>query len=706
MLADLQNDLSAPPRSIPPSAQWFLDVLQNCLDGAWLCEAPNQMDKFYVSSRLKHHLGYADEAKVGETRDWWIENIHPDDLSHTLAFRDELLKTRKTRGEIEFKLKHHLGHYIFVLMTCQVEKDPITNRVTRAAGTFTDVSPYRMLQTQLERTIEEAEAISQGKSKFIASLNHELRTPLSGILGMISLLREKPATPEQLHFYDNIEQSAEMMMALVNDILDVSKIAAGKLELEQTPFKIQEVIRHTIDLIQPAADKKNLAVKVMTDATLPSSVIGDRTRFQQILINLLNNAVKFTNQGMIRLNVMVQEIRDNTYVLFFEVIDTGIGISPENLDKLFQDFTQANASITRTHGGTGLGLSICKKLIHLMNGDINVSSTLGKGTTFSFHIPFACNTHIVGNTSTALPPSDTPEAPLHSATPSNPPHNSRRKLSILLVEDNKINQEVMLGLIERLGDNMEVANNGQEAVDLFAQKDYDLILMDINMPVMDGLTATKVIRNTPKGKDIPIVAVTANTVIADRENCMSNGMTDVMNKPVNRGLLETMLDFYRTPEEPLPSSTSSSTPSSPVEATFSSPQSALCAQEAISVTRTPATQISYEVLDVSGLITLAEDLGSETIIRLLSLYQKDAGQFMEELSKATDLKVIHDIGHTMAGMSENLSITELGKTARALMILCGKEPSKVPGVIHYMQKQFALALTEIAHFTKTKLMNG
>lgn len=648
------------------SCEWFLNVLQLCIDGAWFWQSSQIQESIYVSGKIKTRLGYEESSCAGETREWWFENIHPEDLESLKNFRNDCyVNPSKTRGEIEMRVRHRHGHYIWLLMACHLERDE-NNNLIRAGGSFTDISSYRMLHTQLEKTIEEAEAISQGKSKFIATLNHELRTPLNGVLGMLSLLREMPTSPEQIHCFDNIQQSAEMMLALVNDILDVSKIAAGKLELEETPFALTNSIRHTVDLIKPAASKKNLALHTLLDPNLPPELLGDRTRFQQILINLMNNAVKFTESGSIRLNVMLKSIQTDSCMIQFEVIDSGIGISEENIEKLFNDFTQAHAAINRHYGGTGLGLSICKKLINLMHGEIGVHSIVGKGTTFWFEIPFklAEKIHEID------PLQQIPEpAPIQAQFPT-PQNDQDRSLRILMAEDNKINQEVMLGLIHLLGDHVDIANNGQEAVDAFAAKNYDVILMDINMPVMDGLTAAMKIRAMDRGKTVPIIAVTANTIVSDRHNCLANGMTDVVNKPVNKNLLESILNPYRK---------------------FFKAEA-----EPIIHENQPIEQSTYRIINHETISGLMNDLGVETISRLFTIYKRDAQQMLNQLKNSSQIKEQHDIAHTLAGMSENLGIQEIGRTARAIMMLSEKEPTKIPDLLICLEKQYEIVGHEMS----------
>lgn len=690
-----QNDK---PLETSISCEWFLNVLQLCIDGAWFWQSSQIKESIYVSEKIKTRLGYEESSYAGETREWWFENIHPEDLESLKNFRNDCYTNlTKTQCEIEIRVRHRHGHYIWLLMACHLERDE-NNNLIRAGGSFTDISSYRMLHTQLEKTIEEAEAISQGKSKFIATLNHELRTPLNGVLGMLSLLREMPTSPEQNHCFDNIEQSAEMMLALVNDILDVSKIAAGKLELEEIPFALTNSIGHTVDLIKPAASKKNLVFQTLLDPNLPQELLGDRTRFQQILINLMNNAVKFTESGSIRLNVILKSIDDSTCTIQFEVIDSGIGISEENIAKLFNDFTQAHAAINRHYGGTGLGLSICKKLINLMHGEIGVHSTIGKGTTFWFEIPFKIikKTHeplqnqaspqiIVANTDTVLvsqdetnilpnnmaipAPQQIPEfipIQVHAASQ----NEQDKTLRILMAEDNKINQEVMLGLIHLLGDHVDVANNGQEAVDAFSTKDYDIILMDINMPVMDGLTAAMKIRSMDRGKTIPIIAVTANTIVSDRQNCLANGMTDVVNKPVNKNILESILNPYRK--------------------FFKTEEEAVISHQIVS------EQAAYQIINHETISGLINDLGVETIERLFTIYKRDVQQMLNQLKSAAQIKEQHDIAHTLAGMSENLGIQEIGRTARAIMMLSEKEPAKIPDLLTCLEKQYEIVRHEMS----------
>ena len=651
------------------STQWFLSVLQACIDGAWYWEIEKNYEKIYISALLKTRLGYTEDEKIGETKNWWMQHVYADDLEKLKNFWKNCLHNPVTsRSALEFRVRHSNGHYLWLLLTSFLEKDK-NNKLIRAGGAFTDISSYRILQTQLEHTIEEAETISQGKSSFIASLNHELRTPLNGILGMISLLRETPLTENQNRYANTIQNSADLMLTLVNDILDVSKIAAGKLELEESSFSLSEAINSIVDLVKPSAEKKGLTFKTLIESGLPEYFLGDKTRFQQVIINLMNNAVKFTDTGSIRLNVLIKEKKDQEYSILFEIIDTGMGIREENLEKLFSDFTQASASITRTHGGTGLGLSICKKLVSLMKGKIGVTSVVGQGTTFWFEIPF-----IEAELSKEVSPPDLPQPSLYQ-----PPVSSitTNRLRILLVEDNRVNQEVMLGLLAKLGDEVDLANNGLEAVEAVAKKEFDLILMDINMPIMDGLTAARKIREMEAYKDIPIIAVTANTLIADQDNCM----TSVMNKPVNKGMIEALLAPYRKQRSPSIEEAKMAAPS----ASFSNNS-----QEEVHL-------MNYKIINSETVEELISDLGQPTLIRLFGIYQKDAESLLTQLHEMSNPTDIHNLSHTLAGMSENLGVVEIGKTARVLMTLSERDPTKIKEIIPHLEKQFDVALQEINH---------
>jgi signal transduction histidine kinase/CheY-like chemotaxis protein len=395
------------------------------------------------------------------------------------------------------------------------------------------VSKLRKSRAEAEQHAAAAESASRAKAQFLAMMSHEIRTPMNGILGVADLLRTMDPTTEQKRLLDILASSGGSLLRIINDILDFSKMEADRLELHAKPFELRKLAEELEHLLAWPARSKGVAFAVELDPQLPNGVEGDRQRLSQILLNLGTNAVKFTDRGAIRLTLRSAPAPEGCTRVEFSVSDTGIGMNSEQLSRLFTPFTQFAASQKERGGGTGLGLVIARKLVNLMGGDIAVYSEPGKGSTFSFTV-------------------ELPVASLVSATTTKGVQ-TLDSLAVLVAEDNVVNQTVVAAMLKSLNHRATLAANGREALELLTRGEYDLVLMDCNMPVMDGLEATRRLRSGDSGaRDprIPVIALTANAMDGDRDTCIAAGMDDFIAKPVTIAALREVIDRVRARTAP------------------------------------------------------------------------------------------------------------------------------------------------------------
>jgi signal transduction histidine kinase len=392
---------------------------------------------------------------------------------------------------------------------------------------------------QLEEAMRAAQAANEAKSEFLANISHELRTPMNGVIGMLDIALDQPLTPELAEQLHTAQSCAYALLCLLNDMLDLSKIEAGKMSLEKIPFDLRALLADCIKAHQPKATENSVVLRADVSPDLPREIAGDPLRVRQIIANLLSNAVKFTEHGSVDVRVGGKHISPDQFQLEITVEDSGTGIPADKLLSIFDKFAQANGSVSRKFGGTGLGLAITRSLVELHGGDVRVQSELGRGTTFT--VTLLCDTEVAGGAAPEAARAATPiagGAPIAAGA-------SGSGVRILVVEDNHVNQKVVTAVLRKRGFSIELANDGQEALNKLEKcAAFDLVLMDVQMPVLDGLEATRLIRRESRWKGLPIVAMTAHAMNGDKERCLEAGMNGYISKPVQPSLLLSTVDEF------------------------------------------------------------------------------------------------------------------------------------------------------------------
>jgi PAS domain S-box-containing protein len=433
------------------------------------------------------------------------------------------------RHHMETKIIHQDGSIIDV----EVSINKLKNGEGNAAGSvvvFQDITGLKRSHEMVLQAKLAAEEANNAKSVFLAKMSHEVRTPMNAIIGMIDLTLDTPLDEEQKDNLKVAKDAADNLLSLINDILDISRAQAGKVVIEDIEINVPDIVKNVCKGLVILARNKGVDVLWTIDPQIPRLLIGDPVRLRQILINLVNNAIKFTNKGKVQVNVKLKSLTNRDCELTFEVIDEGIGIAPQNLPQIFDVFTAAHNVTSRRYGGTGLGLAICKKIVEMMRGSIEVESKEGQGSTFRFNLIFGFKPDMFVAAG---------EAKAGGGQGASPVPVQLQNLRILLAEDNPVNQRIAVKILEKLGWKVTAVNNGQEVLNLLNGQTFDVILMDDSMPLLSGVETLQVIRREEKqtGHHVPIIAMTANAMAGDRERYLASGMDGYVSKPIDRNLL-------------------------------------------------------------------------------------------------------------------------------------------------------------------------
>ncbi len=499
-----------------------------------MCLGTHRGDCLRINSAWEKAFGFS-EAELKRTN--FIEMVHPDDRHAAIAELEKRVAGLPTLAfECRFRCKD--GSYKWCLTSAHSEG---AQGLVYVVGK--DITLRRKVEADLKAAKEAAEAANRAKSEFLANMSHELRTPMNGIIGLTEVTLETELTDEQREYLEGVKTSADALLGILNDILDFSKIEARKLNFDAVEFDARKTIESAVHALAVRAHQKNLELTSYIEPDVPAALIGDAGRLRQILINLIGNGVKFTEHGSVTLGVERLSEERGQAELHFSVADTGIGIPASKQRAIFQSFNQVDSSLTRRFGGTGLGLSIASQLVHMMGGRIWVESEEGHGSIFHFTVRLQI----------AEPPAElrkdvSPHVDVESSEPPRPGAVStgKRHLRLLVAEDNPVNRMLVSRLIEKQGHTCRIAENGQQALKLLESDQFDCILMDVQMPVMNGIEATAAIRAAESGRateksrakdkgraaHIPIVAMTADAMVGDRERCLAAGMDGYVAKPV------------------------------------------------------------------------------------------------------------------------------------------------------------------------------
>jgi signal transduction histidine kinase/HPt (histidine-containing phosphotransfer) domain-containing protein/ActR/RegA family two-component response regulator len=533
---------------------------------------------------------------------------------------------------------------------------------------------------ELENARQAAESANLSKSQFLANMSHEIRTPINGVLGTIDLLLNTGVTDQQRRFLENARDSGNILLILINDILDISRIEASQLTLENIPFHLSKLVGEIIELTAREAQAKGLAIHCRISPPTPYRLKGDPVRLSQILLNLLGNAIKFTPTGEIIVRVTCVQEHSETAEIRVEVQDTGIGISPEVQSLIFEPFRQGDGSMTRKFGGTGLGLAIVKHLVLLMGGEVGIDSQPARGSTFWFSIPFAKDPHVETDT---LAPKDGRPPSLPTLVQGQSLVDSSAR--ILLAEDNLVNQEIASAMLAHIGCLVDVVSDGLQALDALTRNRYDLVFMDCQMPELDGYEATRAIRaeealSTPASR-LPIIALTAHAMAGDRDLCLAAGMDDYLSKPFTKVQLQKILAKWLV-AHPLPDPLT----------TGPGPASAEGSEE-------PSATQPLDVKVLNAIRSLQQEGTPDLLGAVIRTYMSEAPHLLEKLSAAVrqgNSSVTYQTAHSLKSSSANVGALTLAELLSQLEAMA-KESSldQAPTVLAHIAREYERVRTAL-----------
>ncbi|MBZ5620075.1 MAG: PAS domain S-box protein [Acidobacteriia bacterium] len=514
-------------QALQRSEEKFRQLAENIREVFWMMP-PAATEILYVSPAYEQVWGRTCDSLYQRPASW-LDAVHPEDLGQARSNLPRLM--RGETAESEFRIRTPDGQAKWIRNRAFPIRDQ-GGQLIRIVGIAEEITERKRYEAELIHAREGADAANRAKSRFLANMSHEIRTPMNGVIGMIQLLFETDLTPEQRQYATVAQASGQTLLALIDDILDLSRIEARKITLENLSFDLRQTVEDVVQLMRVQARAKGLPIHSRVSPDIPPFLRGDAHRLRQVLSNLFANAIKFTERGVVTMDAALERQGEGTATVRFTITDTGIGIRPDQVAALFSPFTQADASTTRKYGGTGLGLAICKQLVEMMGGTIGVDSREGRGSTFWFTVVFDL-----------AHPNQQPTATERGDGRFGAAGGTTRveiDARILVAEDNATNRDVALAQLRKLGYEASAVTNGAEAVEAVQHGRYDLVLMDCEMPEMDGFEATRRIRGSVH-PGIPIIALTADAMSGDRDRCLSEGMNDYLAKPVEMGLLRDVL---------------------------------------------------------------------------------------------------------------------------------------------------------------------